>query len=237
MSTPQVVFVGEAGGLWSDLERSLEDAGLESVRAPAPPSRLDRQILQRTAAVVIGPDVTGSTRLTVCRELRAVSLASITVICREMDEIDQMRLVITGVCDFAYVPVRSRVLAAQLVNRIRRANADGVHTALVYDTLQVIPGEYRATIDGRALELTKTEFDLLAHLMDDPRRVHTHRELSRWLWDDSWAVDHHRLEAHVSRLRKKITRAGGPSIIESVRGVGYRLMSATRLADSRNVAL
>lgn len=237
MRTPQVVFVGEAEGLWSDLERSLEDEGLESARASALPSRLERQVVQQTAAVVIGPDVTGSTRLTVCREVRAVSLASITVICREMDEIDQMRLVIAGVCDFASVPIRPRVLAAQLVNRIRRASPDDADAVLVHDTLQVIPREYRAMIDGRTLELTKTEFDLLAHLMDDPRRVHTHRELSRWLWDDSWAVDHHRLEAHVSRLRKKVIRAGGPSIIESVRGVGYRLMSATTLADSRNLAL
>ena len=147
-----------------------------------------------------------------------------------MEEVDEMRLVVAGACVVAYLPIRPRVMAAQMANRLGRMQSKALDEVLRYRQLQVDPIEHVASIDGRVLELTKTEFDLLVLLIESPRRVHTHEEISRWLWDDPWVVDHHRLEAHVCRLRKKVSRAGGPAIIGSVRGVGYRLVATADLA-------
>lgn len=233
MNGQQVVFIGAADYLWQDLRRGLEDEGLTCLHTASPPECL---LLKHAAAVVIGPTVTESDRLALCREARRCSLASITVISEDLDEVDEMRLVVAGACVIAYLPIRPRVLAAQLANRIGRVQGKAPDKVLRYGRLHVDPIEHVASVDDHAVELTKTEFDLLVLLMENPRRVHTHEQISRWLWDDPWMVDHHRLEAHVCRLRKKVARAGGPTIIGSVRGVGYRLVAAADLTAAPHLA-
>jgi len=231
MDSTQVLFVGAADGLWTDLSRSIQDAGLTIVRSRRPASGLDRRLFQQADTVILGPEISGVELLDLCREIRSTSRAAITVISEELDEIDEMRLIVAGACTICFLPVRLRVLAAQLANRIEQHAHPESGDVLIYQGLQVRSREHLVTVDGRALELTKTEFALLSCLMGNPRRVYTHSELSRWLWDDSWEDDHHRLEAHVCRLRKKVIQAGGPQIIGSVRGVGYRLINDVNVAE------
>lgn len=237
MDNQHVIVVGVADELWGDLGVSLEDEGLTADRFDTPVPRLDRTATQRAGAVVVGPAVAGSQRLDMCRQVRSSSLASITVISEDLDEVEEMRLVVAGACVIWYPPIRPRVMAAQLANRISRPRLEDPDAVLRYRRLHVDPIEHVATLDGRAVEFTKTEFELLVLLMGSPRRVYTHGEISRWLWDDSWEVDHHRLEAHVCRLRKKISRAGGPAIIGTVRGVGYRLIASSDMTKTSHPAV
>ena len=233
MDHPQVLFIGNAGGLWDDLRRCITDEGLTSGHTSVAAYGLSQDLLREVNAVIIGPDVTGIERRDLCRGVRDRTLASITVISKQLDEVDELRLIVDGVCSICVLPIRPRVVAAQLVNRINRQVSNEPSTVLNFRGLDIHLNEHRVTVDGRPVQLTKMEFDLLAYLMRNPRRVYTHDELSRWLWDDSWIADHHRLEAHVCRLRKKVSRAGGPPIIGSVRGVGYRLITSTSLARTQ----
>jgi DNA-binding response OmpR family regulator len=210
----------------------LDDEEMTSFREPVPTTGFTSERLRRAAAVIIGPDVTNGVRLELCRGVWAASRASITVISNELDEADELRLAVAGACAIHFLPVRPRVLAAQIASRIQRFQTELSDQVLSFRGLHVHPGEHVVTVEDRALELTKTEFELLMHLMRNPRRVHTHAALSRWLWDDDSEVDHHRLEAHISRLRKKVAQGGGPSIASSVRGVGYRLMTDVQVADA-----
>ena len=77
-----------------------------------------------------------------------------------------------------------------------------------------------ASVDGVELDLTRTEFDLLVMLMDNPRRVVNREALLEGVWG-SWYGDDHVVEVHMSRLRSKVKAAGGPRIGVAVRGVGY----------------
>jgi DNA-binding response OmpR family regulator len=82
----------------------------------------------------------------------------------------------------------------------------------------------RAEAAGRALDLTRVEFDLLATLLDSPGRVFTRAELIDRVWGDGFRITDRTIDSHVKALRKKIGEAGAePSWIETVRGVGYRL--------------
>lgn len=237
MDNRHVIVVGVSDELWGELGTSLEDEGLTADRFETSVPRLDRSAIQQAGAVVVGPVMAGSQRLELCRQVRSSSLASITVISEGLDEVEEMRLVVAGACVIWYPPIRPRVMAAQLANRIGRPRLKDPDAVLTYRGLHVDPIEHLATIEGHAVELTKTEFELLVLLMGHSRRVFTHGEISRWLWDDSWEVDHHRLEAHVCRLRKKISRAGGPAIIGSVRGVGYRLIGSSDTAGALHHAV
>jgi DNA-binding response OmpR family regulator len=82
----------------------------------------------------------------------------------------------------------------------------------------------RATVSGAALELTRVEFDLLASLLETPGRVYTRAQLIDRVWGDGFAISDRTVDSHVKSLRKKVGEAGGdPGLIETVRGVGYRV--------------
>ena len=78
------------------------------------------------------------------------------------------------------------------------------------------------TVAGKDVSLTRIEFDLLALLVESPQRVYQRDELLSLVWG-SWYGDSHTIESHMSRLRRKILDAGGPSIGHAVRGIGYCL--------------
>ena len=90
--------------------------------------------------------------------------------------------------------------------------------------LSTDPRTRRAVAAGRALDLTRVEFDLLATLLGSPGRVFTRAELIDRVWGDGFRITDRTIDSHVKALRRKIADAGAEaSWIETVRGVGYRL--------------
>jgi rhodanese-related sulfurtransferase len=87
--------------------------------------------------------------------------------------------------------------------------------------LRVDGDERRATVEGRELELTRLEFDLLAHLVAAPNRVHTRAALLSTLWDGRGENGSRTVDVHVHRLRHKLGDRVGLAL-QTVRGVGYR---------------
>ena len=77
---------------------------------------------------------------------------------------------------------------------------------------------------GKEVELTRVEFDLLTCLLGAPGRVFTRSQLIDRVWGDGFAITDRTIDSHVKSLRRKVTEAGGhPAMIETVRGVGYRV--------------
>ncbi|NHB86121.1 winged helix-turn-helix transcriptional regulator [Tessaracoccus sp. HDW20] len=74
---------------------------------------------------------------------------------------------------------------------------------------------------GETVDLTRIQFDLLASLAEQPRRVLTREQLVERVWGGWFGTDHH-LDVHLSRLRQRINQAGGPRVAHAVRGVGFR---------------
>ena len=82
-----------------------------------------------------------------------------------------------------------------------------------------------ARVDGRPVKLTRLEFDLLATLASEPRKTFTRAELTREVWDyDPHAAGPSRtVDSHAHRLRQKLSQAGAEPMVQTVRGVGWRL--------------
>ncbi len=79
------------------------------------------------------------------------------------------------------------------------------------------------TFDGRPVALTPKEHDLLVYLARDPDAVHTREKIIEDVWDENWWGSTKTLDVHIASLRKKLA----PEIIETVRGVGFRLVDGT----------
>ncbi len=160
------------------------------------------------------PDGDGITAL---RELRQVSEVPVIIVTARGHEADRVIGLELGADDYVVKPFSVRELSARIraVSRRRRVEAP-----LESGRVRVDRSQRRAFVDGVEVELTAKEFDLLAVLAEEPGRVVPRQELFSRVWDPVWHGTGKTLDVHVSALRRKFS---DPSLVETVRGVGYRL--------------
>ncbi|HEX2858542.1 MAG TPA: response regulator transcription factor [Propionibacteriaceae bacterium] len=166
--------------------------------------------------------------LEVCRRLRKESCVPIMLLTSRSEEADQLLGLFAGADDYLVKPVSLRLLPAKVATLLRRTAAVGGGSAmpatLASDDLVIDLDGRTVSVAGTAVALTKIQFDLLAALAENPGRVLTREQLVERVWGD-WFGDDHHLDVHLSRLRAKITGAGGPRVAHALRGVGFRLRS------------
>ena len=158
------------------------------------------------------------------RSLRAVTSTPIIFLTARTDEVDQLVGFAAGGDDYVTKPFSPKVVLARISSLLRRnARADAeLRTRFQVGPLMLDTASRDVTLNGVPLDLTRTEFDLLALLMETPNHVLTRDQLLQQVWGD-WYGDSHVVEVHMSRLRNKVKKAGGPTVGVAVRGVGYRL--------------
>jgi DNA-binding response OmpR family regulator len=162
------------------------------------------------------PDVDG---FELCRELRAASDVPIIVVTARGEEVDRVVGLELGADDYVVKPFGFRELVAR-IRAVRRRSSRGAAPAAALGDLVVDRRTRRATIEGQPVALTPKEFDLLALLADDPGAVCSRQQILDEVWDPHWYGPTKTLDVHIASLRRKL---GHPELIETVRGVGYRL--------------
>ncbi|HEV8535676.1 MAG TPA: response regulator transcription factor [Candidatus Limnocylindria bacterium] len=159
----------------------------------------------------------------VCRRIRAVSSTPILMLTGERGPDERAKLLDLGADDYLEKPFSKRELASRVRALLRRAApAARAQAAASIGRLRVDPKTHVASVDGTALDLTPTEFRLLAALAARPGEVLERRALLRAGWPEERDPDPEWLKAHLARLRSKLDAAGAPALA-NVRGVGYRL--------------
>lgn len=156
--------------------------------------------------------------LDVLRELRKATDIPVIIATARGDETDRIVGLELGADDYVVKPFSVRELAARVraVSRRRRTESTLETGRVIVDRVR-----HEVHVDGQLVDLTAKEFDLLAVLAEEPGRAVTRQELFSRVWDPVWIGTGKTLDVHVASLRKKI---GDPELIETVRGVGYRLV-------------
>jgi len=141
---------------------------------------------------------------------------------------DKLRGLTGGGDDYMTKPFSLEELVARIRTILRRVGqADAESVRLVFEDLELDEESHEVTRAGTAIELTATEYRLLRYLMLNPRRVMTRAQLLDHVWNYDFGGDGRVLETYISYLRKKLD-AHGPSLIRTVRGVGYALQAPKR---------
>ena len=175
------------------------------------------------------PDVDG---VEVCRRLRTFTDAYVLMLTARTDEIDRVVGLTMGADDYVTKPFSPRELGLRVDALLRRRRppvkqpreeAPAPDASRRFGALQLDPESREVRIGGDLVETTRMEFDLLDALTEAPKRVITRAQLRERVWGGGWFGDDHAVDVHVSNLRKKLTAAGAPPVIATVRGVGYRL--------------
>ena len=202
----------------------LREVGFEVMPAATAAEALDSAALQPPDAAIVDLVLPDGDGVEVCRSLREWSDMPIVVLSAVGDEAEKVRALNAGADDYVTKPFGPSELIARLNAALRRAApAAGAEPVLSADGLELDLMAHEVRRDGQPVHLTPTEFELLRTLMQNRRRLLTHRALLTEVWGPAYANDTQTLRVHVANLRRKIEPdPGAPRYITTDAGIGYR---------------
>jgi len=225
----QVLIVEDDPRIRPLVMKALTDRGHAVSSASTGMAGLSMAVDQRPDLVVLDlglPDVDGTQVLSM---LRAVSDVPVIVATARDDDPTLVRCLEAGADDYVVKPYTTDQLAARIGAVLRRVSpgARAADPAITIGGLRIdVPGR-RASLDGVELDLSPKEFDLLRYLAERPGEVVTKRALLTEVWQQPWGGSEKTVDVHLSWLRRKLGEtAAEPRFLETVRGVGVRLVPA-----------
>ena len=166
----------------------------------------------------------------VCRQLRKAKESArvpIMMLTARGEEEDKIRGLKTGADDYLTKPFSPRELLARAEALLRRSRPALAGEMLSFSDLELDPAAHRVKRGGEVLHLGPTEFRLLRHFMEKPRRVHSRQQLIDAVWGMDKEIDERTVDVHIRRLRQALDCPGCPELIRTVRSAGYAMDDAT----------
>jgi len=238
---PKILVVEDEPAIAESIAYSLRRDGFTVTVAPTL-AQAEREIAGVDLVVLdlMLPDGSG---FDLIGQVRREKLATAVIVLSSRDgEADRVAALETGADDYVNKPFSPREIVARVRAVLRRAppaSASPRATPTPAPTalpLSVDEATRRAQVHGREMDLTRVEFDLLACMLAAPGRVFTRAQLIDRVWGDGFAITDRTVDSHVKGLRKKVSEAGGDAaLIETVRGVGYRVTDRPDPKDTGDV--
>jgi two-component system copper resistance phosphate regulon response regulator CusR len=224
-SMTRVLVVEDQRSLLRNLERGLEEEGYEVV--PAASIGEARGALARHPDLIVLdlmlPDGSG---IDLLRQFRGQGIWQPILVLTARDSVDdRVEGLDAGADDYLVKPFSFNELLARLRALLRRRSLER-QAVLCVEGLEIDLLRRVASRDGRALELSNRQFELLTYLMQNAHAVVTREMIARDVWKESTATWTNVIEVHIAQLRRKIERPDLPTILHTVRGQGYQLGSS-----------
>lgn len=222
----RVLVVDDDRAVRDALRRALTLAGYEVQMAEDGEQALELVVQAVPDAVVLDVGMPGIDGLEVCRRLRRlgsrVPILMLTARDAVSDRIDGLDV---GADDYMVKPFDVGELKARIRALLRRVGAEGTDDpeVLTFAEVKLDGARHGAEVNGRFLELTRTEYQLLELLMLNPNRVLAHSLIYDRVWGYDFGPASNALRVYIGYLRRKLEGAGARQLIHTVRGVGYVL--------------
>ena len=201
----------------------LAKAGYRVSTAATGPDALRAAREERPALIVLDLMLPGMSGFDVLEKLRAHDATrevAVLMLTARKEEPDRIRGLTLGADDYLTKPFSPAELILRVGAILRRIGGGGADT-LAVGPLVIDRAAHTVAVDGRALDLTATEYKLLLTLAERRGRVQARTQLLQTVWDAAPDIQTRTVDMHVQRLRTKLGPAG--DLIETVRGFGYRL--------------
>ena len=202
----------------------LERAGFDVLAARDGETALTLARVERPDLIVLDLMLPGVDGLDVCRRLRRESGVPIIMLTARVEEADRIVGLELGADDYVTKPFSPGELVARVRATLRRASGEvGPSTMLRAGDVELDTASLTATVAGRPVDLTSTEFQLLAMLVRQPGRIFSREQLLEAIHGVAFDGYDRSVDSHVKNLRRKIeSDPRQPSYIQTVYGVGYR---------------
>lgn len=227
MKRELILIVDDVADIRHFVKAALTPEGFDVIEAADGNRALQLVAERKPSVVILDLSIGQPDGFEVCRGIRRTSTVPIIMLTSHVQEMDEAMCLAAGADDYITKPVSARILALRTATQIRHRAAStliqGSHITagpLVLDT-----DTRELSIDGKKVELTKTEYDFIRLLISNPKRVFTREQISEAIGTSLEYSSDHLLDTHASRIRMKIKELSDIKVLHAVRGVGYRLLS------------
>jgi DNA-binding response OmpR family regulator len=219
----RILVVDDEPAIVDAVAYALEGEGYEVASRSDGQEALNVALAERFDLVVLDLRLPKLSGTEVCRRLRAESDIPIVMLTAKDAEVDRVLGLEIGADDYVTKPFSLAELVSRVRALLRRRELDRAGRGFAFrrvGSLTLDLARHKVTLDDGEVQLTPSEFRVLALLAQEPERVYSRREIMQHLWESSYVGDERACDIHISNLRRKLE----PERIVTVRGVGYKLV-------------
>jgi len=233
MSSGRILVADDEPSVRDAVGYALEQEGFE-VTLAEDGDAADAKVGAEDAAfdlLVLDIMMPGKSGLDICRDVRARSPVPIILLTAKDAEVDKVVGLEVGADDYVTKPFSVRELLGRVRALLRRRELD-MHAPAGGQTIEAGPvridlARHLVSVNGQPVNLTRSEFQVLRLLAENPGEVFSRLQIMEELWQSEFEGDVRACDVHISNLRQKIERdPQEPELVLTVRGVGYRLAEA-----------
>jgi two-component system, OmpR family, phosphate regulon response regulator PhoB len=227
MAQPRILIVEDERGLTQSLSWYFNREGYETVIAHDGQEGLRKAQTLLPDVVLLDLMLPTMNGLEVCRELRNGERTRdipIIMITARAEESDQIEGFAKGADDYVTKPFSNKILLQRVKALLRRVEEQGESGDVTeHQGVKIDRVRHRVTLNGKSLDLTPTEFRLLECMIRQPGRAFSRAQLMDASIAEGSMVLERTIDVHIKTLRRKMGQAGSPELVETVRGIGYRI--------------
>lgn len=217
-----ILVIDDEAGITEICRDYLSAAGFGVLIAADGPAGLSMAIREKPDLIVLDLMLPGMDGLDLCRELRRSNSVPIIMLTARVEESDKLIGLELGADDYMTKPFSPRELVARVRALLRRASGQTTTEVIRAGSLSLDRGRYRAELPGASIDLTPTEFEMLATLAAQPGRIFSRGQLLSAAHGVSFESYERAVDSHIRNLRRKLEQIGGGELIVTVHGVGYK---------------
>ena len=224
-----ILVVEDEPAILDLIAHSLKQAGHQPLCADSAEQALRLVTEALPDLILLDWMLPGASGIDVAKRLRSdkrTKAIPIIMLSARSEEEDKLLGLETGADDYITKPFSPRELNARIKAVLRRRAPQMTSDEVHIGALRLDPASHRVTARGASLSLGPTEFRLLHFLLTHPERVHSRTQLLDQVWGDHVFVEERTVDVHIRRLRKALEPERLDSLIQTVRGTGYRMSAA-----------
>jgi two-component system, OmpR family, response regulator RegX3 len=222
-STSRILVVDDEDSVRESVGYALEQEGFD-VTLAANGEEAEGQISDdHFDLLILDIMMPGKSGLDICREVRAHSPVPIILLTAKDAEVDKVVGLEVGADDYVTKPFSVRELLGRVRAQLRRRELDRSVSTIEAGPVSIDLARHLVTVRGEPINLTRSEFQVLRLLAENPGQVFSRKEIMEELWQTEFRGDVRACDVHISNLRQKVERdPQNPELVLTVRRVGYR---------------
>lgn len=220
-SMKKILVIDDDISIGDMLEEVLTRAGYQAYRAYSGTEALLFLTSNRPDLVLLDLMLPGLKGEEVLPEISGIP---VIIVSAKVDVTDKVKLLLGGAADYVTKPFDTKELLARIAVQLRGVSAGGASAELFFDDITVDTASHTVAIQGNSVKLTKTEYAILKLLMQNPTQVVTKSVILERISDETPDCMESSLKVHISNLRRKLRETGGRDYIETVWGIGFKMM-------------
>jgi two-component system response regulator RegX3 len=226
---PRILVVDDEESVRESAGYTLEQEGFEVVLAGSGEEAEERLGEGEFDLLVLDIMMPGKSGLEVCREVRQTSAVPIILLTAKDSEADKVEGLESGADDYVTKPFSLRELTGRIRAQLRRreldrsSNPPGAPARLSTGPVEIDLARHSVSVRGQPVKLTRSEFQVLRLLIENPGEVYSRRQIMEELWQTEFKGDVRACDVHISNLRQKVeVDPQKPELVLTVRRLGYK---------------